>query len=676
MKAIKVSWVLFALSVSLVAVLCLANPLYDTSAIQQGDVREGKIQIANPAMITDVRGNWTFFRGQFINSPETGLPDGFARLPGSWRDAGVKASKGYASYGLQVFGLIPGKLYTLRIGQVFSACSVYANGMAIASSGIPGQKSTEEYPGWAPVLARFYPRSDGSADLVLRISNFHSRTGGTNSPIYLGESGLVNRLEERRKDSEAFVFSFLSVAGLLFLIQFFFSTGTKYFLWFSLALITAGLRSLCFDCLVLVDIFPAIPWSVYYRIANLTFPLLIIFSTGFLSQFYPQAITAKRFMVITYGYIALAILLIFLPEYVSSFVLVPAEIAATITIPVVFVFLLSTGMWKLPRGWIVCCAYLASMAFFLHDLLVSLWVIPGFRVGYFGEAIFLLSVALVEIDAYAESFDKVGDLTLQLQDINHSLSKFVPKEIIDLLGNNSRSDLEMAIMHVSVLSVPNAAERMDPSGFFAFLNECFIIISPIIREHGGFIARYNGGGLLAMFPQGPESALTCAVRMQSAIAGRNRSNPGKPRLTMGIGLDSGKISLGVIGAGETLDGAIISGCVRRVGLFEQTARKFSSKILISNSVFSELPDPLAWFIRPVDRLEIDGLPVFLFEVYNNDPDIVRNLKHQTQSDLEHMLYSYFSGRTDEACHFFVKANAVFPDDPVLHSFSRNLPIIK
>lgn len=659
MKPASITHAAFILAGAVVAVLCFFNPLYDSAAIAPGSVRVGKLQIQDDERIVDVRGSWAFFRGQFVSSSVSALPDGFAPFPGSWNEAGVAQSRGYASYSFRAFGLTPRTAYTLRIGQTFSACSVCVNGTVIASSGIPGRSAWEESPGWSPVLARFYPAADGSADIVVRVSNYHAATGGTNTPIYLGKSSAVNRLDERRRVSEAFAFSILTVAGLLFFALFCFSTGTRYFLWFSLALVAAGIRSLCFDCLILVDAFPSIPWSAQYRMANLTFPLLVIFSTAFLSEFYSKAVTARRFWVMTSPFIALAAAIVFLPERVSSLILFPSELFALVTIPVVFVFLLTTGIRKLPGGRVVCGAYFAAMAFFVHDLLVSLWVFPGFRLGYFGEMIFLFSVAVVEMDAYAASFGTVKALTARLQDINRSLSRFVPPEIVDLIENGTPSDIDLAIMHVSILSVADGDDRIEPSALFGLLNECFNLVSPIIRAEGGIVARHTAAGSVVLFPRGSEAALRCAVKMQSAVTGRNRAKPGIARLVVGIGIDADSVS----------PGAVFAGAVVRSGLFERSFRQFRSKILLGASAYADLPDPLAWFIRPVDRPDVDGIPEILFEVFNNDPDVVRDLKYRTQGDVERMLYSAFAGRTDEARSFFEKARAVFPDDPVLQHFS-------
>lgn len=656
------AWAAFAAVVAITGSFVAGNAVSEASSIRKGTVRKGSIQIEEPGAITDLRGDWSFYRGQFVATADSAIPDGFSSLPGSWRDAGMVESRGYASYGLRVFGLVPGTRYAIRVGQTFSACSVAVGGKVVAASGSPGRTVWEERPGWAPVIARFYSRDDGSAEIVLRVSNFHDATGGTNAPICIGPSTAVNRLDERRRASEAFAVSLLLVSGLLFLLQFFLSPGSRQFLWFSLALLAAGARALCYDCLILADAFPRLSWYVYYRIANLTFPLLVAFGIAIVARLYERELANVRFWPLASPFVALSALILFLPARVSSLILPPARIAACVAIPLLFAALLSTGVWRLPRGKAVCCAYFAATVSFMHDLLVSLWVLDGFRVGSVGAAAFLLIIALVETHAYASSFDTVRELTARLQDINRALSKFAPREIVDLLGNDSPADMKMAIMHVCALSGSDADGHEDHSALFSFLNECFSLISPLIRAEGGFIARYTADGALALFPRGSEAALRCAIKLQSAVAAHNRAHPGASRLCVAIGIDSGNVA----------PEAIVSGYLRRAGSFERAARQFHSKILISAASLSELPDPLAWFIRPVDRPNIDGSREFLFEVYNNDPDVVRELKLQTQDDLERMLYSAFSGRKDEAWLFFEKARAVFPDDPVLRSFAREM----
>jgi len=121
-----------------------------------------------------------------------------------------------------------------------------------------------------------------------------------------------------------------------------------------------------------------------------------------------------------------------------------------------------------------------------------------------------------------------------------------------------------------------------------------------------------------------------------------------------------------------MKGTLISRCTKSAAKFESATKEFQARILISDAVFIELNDPVAWFLRPVDRIQVDERTVVLFEVYNNDPDAIRDLKWKSQSDLEKALLAFFAGRIDESKSFFSRILPVFPDDPVVKHHIRRL----
>jgi len=91
-------------------------------------------------------------------------------------------------------------------------------------------------------------------------------------------------------------------------------------------------------------------------------------------------------------------------------------------------------------------------------------------------------------------------------------------------------------------------------------------------------------------------------------------------------------------------------------------------------VFSGLSDPVSWYLRPVDRIEVGTTPSFLFEVYNNDEETVRDLKWKTQSDLEHAVYAYFAGQHEESRVFLTRVLLAFPDDSVARWYADRLQL--
>jgi two-component system sensor histidine kinase ChiS len=230
----------------------------------------------------------------------------------------------------------------------------------------------------------------------------------------------------------------------------------------------------------------------------------------------------------------------------------------------------------------------------------------------------------------------------------------------------------MAILSADIRSFTRIAEKMTPDGIFRFLNEYLELVGPIIRSHEGFIAKYEGDGFMALFPKGPEMAVRCAVQMQSAISARNRNTDGGSTINVGIGIDSGRLALGTIGDDSRLDSAVISSCVKGAARIESLTKVYQSRILVNGAVFGGLSDPLSWFVRPVDQVDTGNGTQFLFEIYNNDSNSVRDMKWKTQGELEHALYSWFAGNFEDCRRYITRVLEHFPSDPVAHLYAERL----
>jgi two-component system sensor histidine kinase ChiS len=82
--------------------------------------------------------------------------------------------------------------------------------------------------------------------------------------------------------------------------------------------------------------------------------------------------------------------------------------------------------------WIVA-GFAFAIASFVHDVLVSLWLISGASVSHIGLALCLFCVAFMAVRRYASSFDEVAALSARLGAVNRSLKRFAPEELLSYL---------------------------------------------------------------------------------------------------------------------------------------------------------------------------------------------------------------------------------------------------
>jgi adenylate cyclase len=107
----------------------------------------------------------------------------------------------------------------------------------------------------------------------------------------------------------------------------------------------------------------------------------------------------------------------------------------------------------------------------------------------------------------------------ELEKLLEAYGRFVPDEYLEFLGKQSIVDFqlgdhvskEMAIMFSDLRSFTTMAEQMTPQENFNFINNYLQQISPEIRKHNGFIVKYMGDGLMAVFPEGVDDAIQAGI---------------------------------------------------------------------------------------------------------------------------------------------------------------------
>ena len=134
-------------------------------------------------------------------------------------------------------------------------------------------------------------------------------------------------------------------------------------------------------------------------------------------------------------------------------------------------------------------------------------------------------------------------------------------------------------------------ERLDGADVVRLLNDYHARMVARIFAFGGTLDKYLGDGLMAYFgapvaqPDHATRAVRCALAMQTELARLNvdRTARGEPALRMGIGIHTGPVVLGDVGAPERREYTIIGDTVNVAARLEQMTKTMSVPILVSES---------------------------------------------------------------------------------------------
>jgi len=269
---------------------------------------------------------------------------------------------------------------------------------------------------------------------------------------------------------------------------------------------------------------------------------------------------------------------------------------------------------------------------------------------------------------------------LNLLQINSAYGRFVPHDILRFLNKESIIEvklgdgvqMEMAVFVSDMRSFATISEKMTPQENFAFINAYFEKVSPIIREHHGFIDRYSGDNIIAVFPQQTEDAIKAAIATQRTLTQENAKSMARGAwpIHIGIGIHTGSLMLGIVGESERAQSDIFSDAVNLAYRLEGLNKLYGAAIIVSEQSLSRLPAGHEYHHRPLGKVQVKGKKQStpIFEIYDGDPDPIVALKRATQEDFEQGLQKYFAKDFAAAMQCFERVLAVNASDTTAKLF--------
>jgi len=277
--------------------------------------------------------------------------------------------------------------------------------------------------------------------------------------------------------------------------------------------------------------------------------------------------------------------------------------------------------------------------------------------------------------------EKLGQ---QYSGIKHSLERFFPKEFLSLLKRDSLADLElgqaisaeMAVLFADIRSFTSKTQNMEPENIFRLVNSFLGLMGPIIRKNGGFVDKYLGDGIMAIFPTGGAAAVSAAIEMHAAIPGINAIHrvDELPELDIGIGIHQGPLLLGTIGEAERMDSTVISSVVNLTSRLESLTRDYRTPIIVSPEIIMSLPPEIKVDYRFLGHEQIRGFdtPQPIFEIFTPDPINIREQKIRSKAELEDALIHFSKSEFREAAQILLKLRRHYPDDPAPATYLKRI----
>jgi len=263
---------------------------------------------------------------------------------------------------------------------------------------------------------------------------------------------------------------------------------------------------------------------------------------------------------------------------------------------------------------------------------------------------------------------------IRLAKINAAYGRFVPHDFLRFLGHESILDVqlgdqiqkEMTVLFSDIRSFTTISEAMTPQENFNFINSYLSRVSPVIRAHKGFIDKYIGDAIMALFPESVDDAIRAAVEMQKQVIiyNQHRQRSNYPPIAIGIGLHTGTLMLGTIGEEERMESTVIADAVNLASRLEGLTKVYGSGILVTESILDRLGDREQYMYRFVDRVTVKGkkTAVSVFEIFDAETEQSIELKQETAAAFEKGLELYFQQNFSKSQKLFKKICETNPQD--------------
>lgn len=289
-----------------------------------------------------------------------------------------------------------------------------------------------------------------------------------------------------------------------------------------------------------------------------------------------------------------------------------------------------------------------------------------------------------ELDKQTASKDEVDRIRTEYRQTLYTLrqtqdayGRLVPKDFLHLLGDGNILNIQLGkemekrltVMFTDIRDFTTLSETMSPSETFAFLNAYLGYMEPPIQRHDGIIDKFIGDAVMALFAKTPQNAVEAAISMRKALEyfNQQREKEAQKPIDMGIGLNTGLSTLGILGHLEHMEATVIGDTVNVAQRIESLTKTYKVGILISEDTLTCLDDPDKFFVRFVDRTPVKGRirPISVYEVFDSDPMELAKGKLATLDTFEKAVAYYHLREIDRALPLLTSCLETVPDDTVV-----------
>lgn len=223
-----------------------------------------------------------------------------------------------------------------------------------------------------------------------------------------------------------------------------------------------------------------------------------------------------------------------------------------------------------------------------------------------------------EIGQMKGHFNNMVEGLEEREKLRDTFGKFVSMEIAEKIMDSGNvqltgEEIETTVMFTDIRDFTPLSEKLSPHELIKFLNTYFSYMVKPIQEEKGVINKFLGDSIMAVFSpvfgveNHAEAALKAALKLRGALKEFNEIEEFPP-IEHGVGIHTGNLIAGNIGAEERKEYTVIGDTVNIASRIESQTKVFNTDILLSDNLLKKLDkvDFPEYKFVPFDPVQMKG----------------------------------------------------------------------
>lgn len=186
--------------------------------------------------------------------------------------------------------------------------------------------------------------------------------------------------------------------------------------------------------------------------------------------------------------------------------------------------------------------------------------------------------------------------------IKDAMGKYISQDIMQNVVSNidnvklGGKKADVTVLFADIRGFTSMSEKLEPEEISVILNEYFTEIEPIISKYNGVINKFIGDAVMAIFGEPIQdkdhavNAVKCANAMLNKVQELQKKwlAEGKPKIEIGVGINTGEAFVGNIGSEKRLEYTVIGDMVNLASRIESYNKVYKTQFLISSSTYEHV----------------------------------------------------------------------------------------